>query len=54
MSKGWYVVHTYSGFEGRVKASIIERVSSLGLSEKITQVLVPTENVVELREGKRR
>ena len=55
MSKrGWYVVHTYSGFEGRVKASIQERVTSLGLADKIAQVLVPTENVVELREGRKK
>jgi transcription termination/antitermination protein NusG len=54
MSKSWYVVHTYSGFEGRVKASIEERVNSLGLADKIARVLVPTENVVELREGKKK
>lgn len=54
MSKGWYVVHTYSGFEGRVKSSIMERINSLGLTDKINQVLVPTENVVELREGKKK
>src|SRR5499425_559545 len=54
MTKNWYVVHTYSGFEGRVKASILERVNTLNLSDKISQVLVPTENVVELREGKKK
>lgn len=54
MSKGWYVIHTYSGYEGRVKSSIEEKIDSLGLKEKITQVLVPTENVIEIKEGKKR
>jgi len=54
MAKEWYVVHTYSGFEGKVKSSIEERSKSLGLQDKIGQVLVPTEDVVELRNGKKR
>ena len=54
MSTGWYVIHTYSGYEGRVKSSIEEKVSALGLKEKILQVLVPTENVIEIKEGKKR
>jgi transcriptional antiterminator NusG len=54
MSKAWYVVHTYSGFEAKVKSSIEERAKTLGLQEKITQILVPTEEVVELRNGKKR
>lgn len=54
MSKGWYVVHTYSGYEGRVKSSIEEKIYSLGLEEQIVQVLVPTENVIEIKEGKKR
>ncbi|MGA2193205.1 MAG: transcription termination/antitermination protein NusG [Nitrospirota bacterium] len=54
MSKAWFVVHTYSGFEGKVKASIEERAKSLGLQEKVGQILVPTEDVVELRNGKKR
>lgn len=54
MGKSWYVVHTYSGFEGRVKTSIEERSNSMGLKERIGQILVPTENVVEIREGKKR
>ncbi len=52
--KQWYVIHTYSGFEGRVKASIEERVKASGLEGKVGQVLVPTEEVVEIREGKKR
>lgn len=54
MAMQWYVIHTYSGFEGRVKTSIEERANSLKLKSKIGQVLVPTEEVIEIREGKRR
>jgi transcription termination/antitermination protein NusG len=54
MIKNWYVIHTYSGFEGRVKSSIEERANTLNLKGKIGQVLVPTEEVIEIREGKRR
>jgi transcriptional antiterminator NusG len=54
MGKSWYVVHTYAGFEGRVKDSILERASQMGLQDKIGQVLVPTEDVIEIKEGKKR
>ena len=54
MAKQWYVVHTYSGFEEKVKVSIEEKVASLDLKEKITKILIPTERVVELRGGKKR
>lgn len=54
MATQWYVVHTYSGFEGKVKSSIEERAKSLGLQDKISQILIPTEDVVELRNGKKR
>ncbi len=54
MSKNWYVIHTYSGFEGRVKTTIEEQASSLGLQEKISKVLVPTEEVIEIKDGKKR
>ena len=54
MSKQWYVVHTYSGYENKVKASLEERLSSLGLHERVGQILVPMEDVVEVKGGKRR
>lgn len=54
MSKQWYVVHTYSGFENKVKASLEEKVHSLSLEEQFGRILIPTENVVELKEGKKR
>jgi transcriptional antiterminator NusG len=50
----WYVVHTYAGFENRVKQAIEERSKSYGLAEQIRKVMIPTEEVVEIREGKRR
>ena len=54
MAKNWYVVHTYSGFEEKVRLSIEEKVEGLGLQERIMRVLIPTERVVELRAGKKR
>src|SRR6185436_20440077 len=42
-TKNWYVVHTYAGFEGRVKTSILDRAKEMGLQETIGDVLVPTE-----------
>lgn len=54
MATQWYVVHTYSGFEGKVRTSIEERARSLGIQDKISQILIPTEDVVELRNGKKR
>lgn len=54
MTMQWYVVHTYSGFENKVKVSLEERIGSLGLGDKFGQILIPTENIVELKEGKKR
>lgn len=54
MAKNWYAVHTYSGFESKVKASIEEKVKSLGLQEKISNILIPTEDVIEIKGGKKR
>ncbi|HKK90914.1 MAG TPA: transcription termination/antitermination protein NusG [Desulfobacteraceae bacterium] len=54
MAKRWYVVHVYSGFEQKVKLSLEERISTLNFSDKFGDVLVPTEHVVELVNGKKR
>ena len=54
MALQWYVVHAYSNFEHKVKESLIERVRRAGLQGKFGEVLVPTEEVVEMREGQRR
>ncbi len=50
----WYVVQAYSGFESRVKQSLEERVKSLGFEDRICDIQVPTEEVIEIRGGKKR
>jgi transcriptional antiterminator NusG len=52
-AKQWYIVHTYSGFEAKVKESIRQRADALGMADVIEEVLIPTEEVVEVREGKK-
>ena len=54
MALRWYVVHAYSNFEHKVKQSLEERIKRYGLDDKFGEVLVPTEEVVEMREGQRR
>jgi len=50
----WYIVHTYSGFENKVKKTLEERIKNLGQEEFFGKILVPTEQVVELRQGQKR
>ncbi len=50
----WYVVHTYSGYENKVRANLLRRIESMNMKEKIFQVLVPTEEEIEFKEGKRK
>lgn len=52
-SKHWYIIHTYSGFEQKVADSLRSRAQAFGFSQKIGQILIPTEEVVEVRSGKR-
>ena len=54
MSKRWYVVHAYSGYEKQVMKALQERVSLSGLEDKFGEILVPAEEVVEMRAGKKR
>jgi transcriptional antiterminator NusG len=54
MSKRWYVVHAYSGFEGVVKRSLEEHIKLAGKEDMFGEILVPTEEVVEMREGQKR
>ncbi len=54
MSLNWYVVHAYSNFEHKVASSLKERIKLHGLDEKFGDVLVPTEEVVEMRAGQKR
>ena len=53
MSMRWYIVHAYSNFEKKVKDSIKEQAAQRGLTEKFEDILVPTENVVEVRRGRK-
>ena len=50
--KNWYIVHTYSGFENKVKESLEQRVQAYGLQEEIGEVLIPTEDIIEKRGGR--
>jgi len=50
----WYIVHTYSGFENKVKKNLEERIKSLGQEEYFGKILVPTEQVVELKKGQKK
>ncbi len=54
MSKQWYVVHAYSQYENSVKRSLIEYISRHGLEDQFGEILVPTEEVVEIKDGQRR
>ncbi len=54
MAKRWYVVHAYSGFENRVRQSLAERIERSGLQDKFGEILIPTEEVVEMKEGQKR
>jgi transcriptional antiterminator NusG len=52
-TKNWFIVHTYSGFEQKVADSLKSRADAFGFADKIGQILIPTEEVVELRNGKK-
>lgn len=54
MSKKWYVVHTYSGYENKVKTNLEKRVDSMGMQDKIFRVLVPVEEEIEVKNGKKK
>ena len=54
MAQRWYIVHAYSNFEHKVKASLEERIKLMGLEDKFGDILVPTEEVVEMKEGSKR
>lgn len=52
--RAWYVVHCYSGYENKVRHSIEQRIETMGMQDKIFDVIVPTEDEIEIKEGKRR
>jgi transcriptional antiterminator NusG len=54
MAQRWYVIHAYSGFEGQVKRSLEERIKRSGMEDMFGPILVPTEEVVEMRGGQQR
>lgn len=54
MAKRWYVVQAFSGYEKRVQKALLERIELNGMQDKFGEVLVPTEEVVEVRDGKKR
>lgn len=54
MEKNWYVVHTYSGYENKVKANLEKRVESMGMSDKIFRVIVPEEEETDIKNGKKK
>lgn len=54
MAKHWYIVHTHTGFENKVKATLEERIRSAGQEELFEEILIPTEQVVEMVKGARK
>jgi transcriptional antiterminator NusG len=53
MSKQWYVIHTYSGFEKKVVNSLQQRIRSEGMEDEVEEILIPTEDIVEMKSGKK-
>ncbi|MFQ5647100.1 MAG: transcription termination/antitermination protein NusG [bacterium] len=53
MAKRWYIIHTYSGFEDKVKEDVEQRILAMNMQDTISQVLIPRGNVMELKKGKR-
>lgn len=54
MEKNWYVVHTYSGYENKVKANLEKRVETMGMEDKIFRVIIPEEEETDFKDGKKR
>ena len=54
MAKRWFVVHTYSGYENKVKTDLAHRVETYGVEDKIVDIQIPTEQVTEIKEGGKR
>lgn len=54
MAKRWYVIHAYSGSESKVRELLLDRIKTEGLEEKFGEIMVPTEEVVEIRSGQKR
>ncbi len=52
--RGWYVVHCYSGYENKVRHNLEQRIESMGMKEKIFDVVIPTQEEIEVKDGKRK
>jgi len=53
-ARAWYVIHSYSGYENKVKTNLEQRIESMGMPDQIFEVVIPTEAEIEIHEGKRR
>jgi transcriptional antiterminator NusG len=53
LQKRWYVIHTYSGYENKVRTNLEHRITSMDMEDKIFQVIIPTEDVMEVKGGKK-
>ena len=54
MDKQWYVIHAYSGYENKVREALIERIERLGMEDLFGEIMVPSEEVVEMKGGQER
>lgn len=54
MEKQWFVIHTYSGYENKVKANLEKRVESMNMGDKIFRILVPVEDEIQIKDGKKK
>lgn len=54
MAKRWYVIHTYSGYENRVKTDLNQRIETYGMEDRIVDIQIPTEQVTEIKDGGKR
>lgn len=54
LDRQWYVIHTYSGYENKVKANLEKRIESMGMEDKIFRIVVPMEEIVDYKDGKKK
>ena len=52
--RSWYVIHCYSGYENKVRHNLEQRIETMGMKDKIFDVVIPTQEEIEVKEGKRR
>lgn len=54
MEKQWYVIHTYAGYENKVKTNLEKRICSMNMEEKVFEIIVPVEDVIEIKDGRKK